>query len=93
MNLAEVYQNISIPAAVKESASICSEYGTGSTPGELTDCAMDQLGEYACYLTPEEDLTLRVAVERHVYAAFGLHGGVADSANVSQEELLRVAKK
>lgn len=81
-----------IADSVKEAAGILAEYGTGTSLGEWTDCAMDMLFDVAVYLTPEQRVDLEVLVERAVYAAAGVGGGTANHADVAHDVLCGVIR-
>jgi hypothetical protein len=74
-------------AAVLAALEEVSGYGTGSSPAEIADAALDKLVEETVYLEPEDFFAVEAEVTREVYAVLEFDGGASDATFVSQETL------
>lgn len=78
------FWEFAIPNAIGDAIGIVREYGTGASIAEISDVAADQLCEWSCYLTPEEDSAMYADITRDVIARFG---GTSDATHIPQDRL------
>ena len=80
-----------VRAAVREAARIVSEYQTGSSVGEVADCAHDLLAETLVLFDPEDSAEAEALIVRATFAAAGLDRASSDSSSIDQTTLVRMA--
>jgi len=74
--------------AVAKAIVEVSQYQTGSSVAEITDCAMDLLSDQTVYMTPDVLVEAEAEMVAEVLFIFGLDSRSSDTSFIPQERLV-----